>query len=137
MMKKTLAILAVLILVLGMTACGGKGGKTGGDTGVSGGSGSSAGGPVITADGVKFVFKPKSPANKIFLAGEMNGWKPDDPKYALNDLDGDGTWEITVKLDPGTYKYKFVADGSWFQDEANPKSAEDGYGGKNSVLEVK
>ena len=135
MIRKALAILAVLILALGMMACGGKGGKTGGgDTGVSSGG---AGGPVVSADGVKFTFKPKNPASKVFLAGEMNGWKADDPKYALNDLDGDGVWELTIKLDPGTYKYKFVADGSWFQDEANPKNAPDGFGGKNSVVEVK
>ena len=136
MIKKALTILVVLVLAMGMVACGGKGSK-GGSSSSSSDGGSSAGGPVVTADGVKFVFKPESAANKVFLAGSMNGWKPDSPQYALNDLDGDGVWEITVKLDPGSYKYKFVVDGNWTQDKANPKTAPDGYGGKNSVVEVK
>lgn len=137
MIKKALTILVVLVLAMSMVACGGKGSKGGNGSSVSNGGGSSAGGPVVSADGVKFTFKPESAANKVFLAGSMNGWKPDSPQYALNDLDGDGVWEITVKLDPGSYKYKFVVDGNWTTDKANPKTAPDGYGGKNSVVEVK
>ena len=138
MIKKALTILVVLVLAMSMVACGGKGTKSGSGSSSSGSSSSgSAGGPVVSADGVKFTFKPESPANKVFLAGTMNGWKPDNPQYALNDLDGDGVWEITVKLDPGSYKYKFVVDGNWTTDKANPKTAPDGYGGKNSVVEVK
>jgi len=132
MINKALAIFVVLILAMSMVACGGKGSKGGS----SSSSVDSAGGPVVTADGVKFTYKPENPVNKVFLAGSMNGWKQDDPKYALSDLDGDGVWEVTVKLDPGSYKYKFVVDGNWMQDKANPKSVPDGYGGKNSVVEV-
>lgn len=136
MVKKMMAVLAVLALLISLAACGGK--TSTGDTKKNGGDKkASGGGPVVTADGVKFMHKPSGTPQKIFLAGSFNGWKPDDPKYALEDLDGDGVWELVIKLDPGSYQYKFVVDGTWTQDKANPKSAPDGFGGKNSVIDVK
>ncbi len=128
-MKKALSILLVLLVILSLGACGGKSGGT--KATVSAGAG-----PAVTADGVTFNFKPKGTPAKIFLAGSMNGWKPDDPKYALEDLDGDGTWSLTTKIAPGKYQYKFVVDGTWTTDKANPKSTGDGFGGKNSLVEV-
>ena len=50
----------------------------------------------------------------------------------------DGTWTLTKKLAAGTYGYKFVINGTtWKQDDANPESKDDGFGGKNSVVTVK
>jgi hypothetical protein len=46
-------------------------------------------------------------------------------------------WSITVKLVPGTYQYKFVADGQWTKDPFAPGSAPDGYGGQNGQFDVK
>jgi len=134
MMKKAIVILAVLVLALSMVACGGK--TSGGGGSKTDGGGSSAG-PQVTSNGVKFSFKPTGTPQKVFLAGSFNGWKPDDPKYALEDLDGDGVWELTIKIDPGSYQYKFVVDGTWTQDKGNPKNAPDGFGGKNSLVDVK
>jgi len=94
-------------------------------------------GPNLTPDGVVFNFKPSGKPNQIFLAGTFNDWKPSDPKFVMKDDDGDGIWSITVKLAPGTYQYKYVADGQWIQDERAPGSAPDGYGGRNSQFDVK
>ncbi|HET7502889.1 MAG TPA: glycogen-binding domain-containing protein [Kofleriaceae bacterium] len=94
-------------------------------------------GPNPTANGVVFNFKPDGKPGKIFLAGTFNDWKPSDPKFLMSDADGDGTWSITVKLPPGTYQYKYVADDKWIQDEACPGSAPDGFGGRNSQFDVK
>jgi hypothetical protein len=94
-------------------------------------------GPNLTSDGVVFNFKPDGKPTQIFLAGNFNDWKPSDPKFLLKDDDGDGIWSITVKLPPGTYQYKYVADGQWTQDSFAPGSAPDGFGGRNSQFDVK
>jgi len=93
-------------------------------------------GPNQTPDGVVFNFKPVLKPNKLFLAGNFNGWKPDDPNFLVKDDDGDGVYSITVKLKPGSYQYKFVADGKWIKDPNSPGSFPDGYGGENGKFDV-
>ena len=94
-------------------------------------------GPNLTADGVVFVFKPEGGGTKkIFLAGNFNDWKPDNPQYLMT-ADATGTYTITVKLPPGTYQYKFVADGQWIKDPYSPSDAPDGFGGRNGKFDVK
>ncbi len=94
-------------------------------------------GPNQTADGVVFVFKPEGGGKKkVFLAGNFNDWKPDNPQYLMA-ADATGTYTITVKLPPGTYQYKFVADGQWIKDPFSPGDAPDGFGGRNGKFDVK
>ena len=95
-------------------------------------------GPNLTPAGVVFNFKPEGKPAKIYLAGNFNSWNPSDAKYLLKD-DGppNGLWSITVKLAPGTYQYKFVADGKWIKDPSSPGSAPDGFGGQNGQFDVK
>ena len=51
---------------------------------------------------------------------------------------GDGIWSIVKPLSAGRYEYKFVVDrNSWIEDPNALETADDGYGGKNSVLIVK
>ncbi|MDO9173077.1 MAG: glycogen-binding domain-containing protein, partial [bacterium] len=69
-----------------------------------------------------------------FLAGEFNGWNPTADR--MEDPDGDGTFTKALTLAPGRYMYKFVVDGNWLADPAATESAEDGFGGKNSVAVV-
>jgi hypothetical protein len=91
----------------------------------------------LRADGVVFVFKPEGGGKKqVFLAGNFNAWKPDNPQYLMT-ADATGTYTITVKLPPGTYQYKFVADGQWIKDPFSPGDAPDGFGGRNGQFDVK
>lgn len=46
--------------------------------------------------------------------GTFNGWCGNC--NAMTDADGDGIWEVTLALAPGTYEYKFSAD-SWADQE--------------------
>jgi hypothetical protein len=94
-------------------------------------------GPNVTPDGVVFNYKPDVKAKQIFLAGNFNDWNPSNDKYLMKDDDGDGSWSITVKLAPGTYQYKFVADGQWTKDPYSPSDAPDGFGGRNGKFDVK
>jgi cyclomaltodextrinase / maltogenic alpha-amylase / neopullulanase len=83
---------------------------------------------------VPFRYAAGKSAKNVFLAGTFNDWN--DSAQRMADDDGDGVFETTLLLQPGTYQYKFVADGNWKQDPANPAGTDDGFGGQNSVLEV-
>lgn len=91
-------------------------------------------GPKVTPEGTLFSFKAPAGTKAVYLAGEFNGWRPD--LDLMSDDDGDGVWTISYPLKSGTYQYKFVADGRWFQDPNNSKAAPDGFGGNNSVLVI-
>jgi hypothetical protein len=55
----------------------------------------------------------------------------------MSDEDGDGTWEITVDLAPGRYRYRFLVDEVFTAlDPANPERVPDGSGGAYSLLVV-
>jgi 1,4-alpha-glucan branching enzyme len=71
-------------------------------------------------------------ADNVSVAGEFNDWDPEADPMSLSG----GVWTITLGLDPGRYEYKFVVDGDWITDPANPEKVSDPYGGFNSVLTV-
>lgn len=83
---------------------------------------------------VTFTFAPGGSPGNVYLAGTFNNWSPSQD--LMRDQDGDGIWEITLELEPGQYQYKFVIDGSWKEDPSSKEYVDDGYGGKNSVLDV-
>ena len=56
----------------------------------------------------------------IQLAGSFESWTVPNTSYNMSDANADGVYEITVKLNPGTYQYKFVVDGTYYSDPDNP-----------------
>lgn len=72
-------------------------------------------------------------AGSVFIAGEFNAWSPDADEMTRGE---DGVFRVTLELEPGTYEYKFVVDGTWVEDPANPDGVDDPYGGRNSLLTV-
>ncbi len=92
-----------------------------------------AGPPVKTADGWKFTYLAPG-ASSVSLAGSFNDWNTGADPMTKGD---NGVWSVVKKLDPGSYQYKFVINGTdWKEDPDNPETADDGYGGKNSLLVV-
>ena len=83
---------------------------------------------------VPFRFEAPGQPQGVFLAGSFNDWNPD--KNAMSDADADGTWELILVLPAGEHQYKFVADGNWITDENADAFVDDGFGGRNSVLNV-
>jgi chromosome partitioning protein len=71
-------------------------------------------------------------ARAVHLAGDFNRWDP--AKEPLFDLSGRGLWQKSVPLRPGQYHYKYVIDGNWVLDPANPRTIP-GPLGPNSVFE--
>jgi len=127
MKKWSVLLIAVVALVL-LAGCAA---TKKGTTAEKAGGGAA---PKITSAGVVFSFQAPAGTKAVYLAGEFNGWRPD--LDLMKDEDGDGIWTMTYKLSSGTYQYKYVADGSWYQDPNNSAAAPDGFGGNNSVLVV-
>ncbi len=72
-------------------------------------------------------------AKAVFVAGQFNDWSA-----TANPLKKDetGVWTVTIPLKAGKQTYKFVVDGDWRIDPANPDSVADGDGNMNSVRTV-
>jgi len=83
----------------------------------------------------KVEFSISAPqAKEVFLVGEFNNWKADDSGRMDN---SNGAWTKSLTLNPGKYRYRFVIDGSWTEDEKNPLKEVNPFGSLDSFVEVK
>jgi peroxiredoxin/mono/diheme cytochrome c family protein len=81
---------------------------------------------------VTFRYKAPAGTKAVYLAGDWNGWKPDDLK--MDGPDGTGTFERKQTLASGSHEYKFVLEGKkWRHDPGNRRQV-GGY--HNSGLEL-
>ncbi len=101
--------------------------------------------PTQTTSGMIFRFEAPS-AKVVQLAGDWpeNKWLGGQAQTGsflvgeMKDEDGDGIWSRTEVLPAGRYQYKFVVDRvNWKQDPNNPSRIDDGFGGFNSLLDVR
>jgi len=79
---------------------------------------------------VRFFLRGYQQASRVMLAGSFNKWVPNE----LAMIKTDSGWIYNVKLGPGKYWYKFIADGNWMVDRDNLLSENDGRGNINSVF---
>jgi 1,4-alpha-glucan branching enzyme len=98
--------------------------------------------PVVEDDSVIFRLKGPS-ARTVQLAGDWQGnnWGRGDAEegevlVGLMEKSADsGIWEISVRLEPGRYRYRFIIDESRLVlDPNNPRIVDDGMGGKANLL---
>ncbi|HYG81923.1 MAG TPA: serine hydrolase, partial [Pyrinomonadaceae bacterium] len=82
------------------------------------------------AGNTTFRLKGYPDAKIVALAGTFNNWNQSQTLCAQEA----GEWVCRVDLKPGKYTYKFVIDGNWITDPANPERENDGQGNINSVL---
>ncbi|HSW45872.1 MAG TPA: glycoside hydrolase [Phycisphaerae bacterium] len=80
--------------------------------------------------GVEFTFY-RPDATRVAIAGDFNSWQP---SFQMRRLD-DGRWHSRLKLAPGSYQFRYCADGEWFNDYA-AFGLEPGPFGLNSVARV-
>jgi len=79
-----------------------------------------------------------STASDVRIAGDFNGWVPDKGVRSLIESEGETRiWTKIIRLNPGTYQYRYVVDGEWREDPDNPEVASSAVGGRNSVLVVR
>jgi len=89
--------------------------------------------PAQSDDGVTFrLYAPD--AVLVTIAGTFNGWNSDSTELKKSD---DGIWSVTLKVKKGKQYYKYLLDGYWIADPDNPDTTDDGFGGLNSVIQVK
>jgi pimeloyl-ACP methyl ester carboxylesterase len=82
---------------------------------------------------ITFQLKDHPNANSVALAGTFNNWSTRSTPMTRRGAD----WLTSIKLAPGTYRYKFVVDQDrWTVDPENSQTEDDGEGHINSVLTV-
>ena len=79
----------------------------------------------------------------VSLRGSFNSWG----EWPM-EKQTDGTWSITVDLEPGEYQYKFFINGKWPQDMSTARAGgpidpnaigyvNDGFSGQNAICRIK
>ncbi len=100
--------------------------------------------PVVSGDEVTFRLKSPS-ARTVQIAGDWpgNNWARGDAEAGevlvglMRGGAESGVWEVTVRLEPGRYRYRFLVNESvWLFDPDNPRIVDDGRGGKANLLIV-
>jgi chromosome partitioning protein len=77
-------------------------------------------------------------AHDVRIAGDFNGWVPDkDVRSRLHVAGHERVWTKLLTLPPGTYRYRYLVDGEWREDPANPDRAAAPLGGRHSLLVVR
>ncbi|MET0394961.1 MAG: hypothetical protein ABW019_17585 [Chitinophagaceae bacterium] len=69
-------------------------------------------------------------AKRVYLSGSFNNW---NERELLMTKTATG-WQLPLYLADGTHTYRFVADGKWFADPANPDRFPNEYKEFNSVI---
>jgi len=86
-----------------------------------------------TKQAVTFEYFDPS-ATIVTLVGDFNRW---DPKARPLKRDAGGLWKVTIRLEPGTYPYKFVLNGErWEEDPLNLHRVYNEHGTFNSLRKV-
>lgn len=80
-----------------------------------------------------FKLKGHTNARIVAVAGSFNNWNQSQYFFAR---EGD-EWVCRVDLPAGKHTYKFIIDGDWITDPANPATEVDERGNVNSVIVVK
>lgn len=74
-------------------------------------------------------------ATEVSIIGSFNNW---EPGATLMTKEAKGGWAASLQLRPGRYTYKLLVNRKQkIVDPSNPVTEPDGFGGRNSVLEVR
>ena len=82
--------------------------------------------------GQRLQLKGFQDAKSVTVTGSFNNWSPD--KGVM--LKENGGWTLTTTAEPGKINYKFIVDGKYITDPANPQTEVDG-NYTNSVMTIK
>jgi 1,4-alpha-glucan branching enzyme len=76
---------------------------------------------------------PLPAADSVAVVGDFTSWKNGIPLQRAQD----GLWVGDLEVPAGRYRYVLVVDGEHIQpDPAAQQVVDDGFGGKNSVLDL-
>ncbi len=92
--------------------------------------------PVKNSDRVSVTFEMPADivAQTLVVVGDFNEW--DQAAHPMKRRK-DGSWARTLRLVPGIYRYRFLADGkTWYNDWEADRYEPSGFGEDNSVVVV-
>ncbi|MFH1755327.1 MAG: glycogen-binding domain-containing protein [Candidatus Latescibacterota bacterium] len=72
-------------------------------------------------------------AMRVAVSGSFNSWNPEAAPLRPA---GDGWWEVYIELPPGRYEYTYVIDGVWQTPPEAQITVDDGFGGRNGILDI-
>lgn len=81
---------------------------------------------------VSFLLPGYANAQRVILSGSFCNWE--ENQYPMQQTPSG--WQISLPLNGGKHLYKFIVDGEWVLDPANPKSEKTHDGYTNSVVLV-
>jgi len=87
-----------------------------------------------TSQGLLFV-QPINGAATMAIAGDFNGWNPQQTKLKINEEHN--VWQAIIPVPPGRYRYRLVVDGKWVKDPYNLQVESNPFGELNNVVVVK
>ncbi|MCK9412351.1 MAG: glycogen-binding domain-containing protein [Prolixibacteraceae bacterium] len=87
---------------------------------------------VVFCNNHLFKLKGNETSRSVHVVGNFNNWNPRELAMTKTP---DG-WVLPIYLRDGSYTYKFIVDGKWDTDPANPSERKDGHGTTNSVLDI-
>ena len=96
----------------------------------------------VPKEGVVEFRYPSHSVKTVQVAGDWNNWGAGDAEQGevfvgLMEKDKKGVWNLTQELSPGRYRYYFLLNETQrILDPANPRVADDPWGGKASLLIV-
>lgn len=70
---------------------------------------------VTVTDGMAHFSFYRPHAHQVFVVGDFNHWRPNQLPMSRT---ADGHWTASLRLKPGTYRFRYLADGEWFVDYA-------------------
>ena len=76
---------------------------------------------------------PIADAKEVLATGDFTGWSAEGVRLKRR---RDGKWSATVQLSPGTYEYRLLVDGQWWNNPACEQRSGNPYGSQNDLLIV-
>ncbi|MDP4246259.1 MAG: hypothetical protein Q8932_10465 [Bacteroidota bacterium] len=79
-----------------------------------------------------FILPGYTDARSVYLAGSFNDWRSGQ----LQMVKAPTGWRLPLFLAEGTHTYRYIVDGHWMADPANPDKLPNEYGEFNSVVRL-
>jgi len=83
---------------------------------------------------VTFVIPGNPEQSTVSVVGDFNDWTPGKNKLVKRN---NGTRSVSVQLDEGkSYRFRYFADGDWFNDEAADAYEQGEHGSDDCILNL-
>jgi len=75
-------------------------------------------------------------AVSVRVVGSWNEWARDLDAQSMRPTRQPGTWELLLRLPPGTHRFQFIVDGRPVRPPAALRYQDDDFGGQDGIIEI-